>query len=153
RLSQHARRAARVARARDRSPPAPPVDPLRDRRPLGPAPRSAGFRGRLRPRPLPRGFMARARARKLTIADTPDSDDAFYHFALENSRLRRVSTPHATPGTLPGDRSAISVRTGDHTPSAFCNRAICSAIGRGGFGVFCPLRPCSFSQTTTGPAP
>src|SRR5262249_52523363 len=39
------------------------------------------------------------------------------------------------------------------TPSASPNRAICSAIGRGAFGVLWPSRPSTFSQITPGPAP
>src|SRR5437879_2587522 len=38
-------------------------------------------------------------------------------------------------------------------PSACCRRATCSAIGRGGFGVFSPSFPSTFSQITTGPGP
>src|SRR5205807_2503209 len=38
-------------------------------------------------------------------------------------------------------------------PSACCRRATCSAIGRGGFGVFSPTFPSTFNQITTGPGP
>src|SRR5205085_11850670 len=39
------------------------------------------------------------------------------------------------------------------TPRASRSRVICSAIGRGGLGVFCPSRPATFSHATTGPGP
>src|SRR5207253_2399781 len=37
--------------------------------------------------------------------------------------------------------------------SACRSRATCSAIARGAFGVPWPRRPCTFSQTPTGPGP
>src|SRR5262249_57607301 len=49
-----------------------------------------------------------------------------------------------------------SVAGGGGSPgrgSAFVSRPLCSAIGRGGFGVCCPSRRSTFSHTATGPGP
>jgi len=77
-------------------------------------------------------------------------------------RLLEVSVIHNLPPL--GDTAILPVpsRLGpfaprdpedDQPPSASLSRAICSAIGRGGSGVFCPRRPSTFSKITTGPGP